>query len=275
MRIKRGPLSRMRYGFYRLGMTPFELLRIAARIHPTLTDRVVGRVRQDMSGGKSRFQRFFLSWQDIDWARTRAYALVGNLGGFYVNLKGREPHGIVNEGEEYEQVREELLAALERWVDPDDGRGVVESAYRREALYEGPYLDRIPDVVFTTTGCRYMAFGVHEFASNAVMAKSPWFSGAHSPEGILILNGEMFKRGMVLPESRLEDITPTILHVMGLPVPGDFDGKVLEEAFEPDYLTANPIRYGEVWDPVHKDAAPFTRDEESAVRARLEGLGYL
>lgn len=275
MKVRKEALSTLRYKMYSLGATPFNLLTNLSRLAPGLLDMLVGSVREEMSGGKSKFHNLFLSWRDIDWERTSAYAVGGNLGGVFVNLQGREPCGKVSPGQEYESIRERVSERLRELADPDTKELVVEKVWKREELYEGPFLSRVPDVVFSTKGNRYMAFGLHEFATNKVMAPSPWFSGSHSPEGILIMAGDPFQGNIKLKFAAIEDIAPTVLHLMGFQIPADMDGRVLEEALRDSFLQENRIRFSGPWDADSNESRGLAPEEESAVRRQLEGLGYL
>ncbi|MGH0036056.1 MAG: alkaline phosphatase family protein [Myxococcota bacterium] len=87
----------------------------------------------------------------IDWGATRAFSEEANtLPGIWINRRGREARGTVDE-RDYEKLRDELIAALADWRLPGDGGGgsgpVVRRARRREDVYEGPYVDRAPDIV--------------------------------------------------------------------------------------------------------------------------------
>lgn len=50
--------------------------------------------------------------------------------------------------------------------------------------------------------------------------------------GILILNGPGIKKGVEIKDAELIDVAPTILRLMGVTVPADMDGKVLERVLE-------------------------------------------
>src|SRR5204862_771157 len=71
---------------------------------------------------------------DVDWSRTKAYGL--GLNGLYLNLKGRERDGIVEPGEEAEQLLVELTNRLEAQKDYD-GRPVIRTVYRASQVYAG------------------------------------------------------------------------------------------------------------------------------------------
>ena len=97
--------------------------------------------------GQNLLKTLFLSFDDIDWSHTQAYSL-GNVGQSAFNVIGREPHGCVQPGAEYEQVREQIMAHLAQLRDPETGELVVERIYKREEIYSGPQLELAPDIVF-------------------------------------------------------------------------------------------------------------------------------
>ncbi|HEU4480461.1 MAG TPA: alkaline phosphatase family protein, partial [Actinomycetota bacterium] len=83
----------------------------------------------------------------IDWSRSRAYTSVTSTGeGVSLNLKGREPQGIVDPAH-YETLRDELAAALAAFVDPVTGRSPIERIYRKEEVLSGRFLDEAPDLL--------------------------------------------------------------------------------------------------------------------------------
>src|SRR4030042_3444570 len=92
----------------------------------------------------------------IDWNRTKVYS-IGYFGNLFVNLKGREPLGIVERGSEYESLLEEVISKLYELKDPEDGKTVVERVYRKEELYRGEAFDVIPDLFLVMRNYAYMA----------------------------------------------------------------------------------------------------------------------
>ncbi|MEK6776436.1 MAG: alkaline phosphatase family protein, partial [bacterium] len=83
-------------------------------------------------------------FENVDWERTRAYAI--GLNGVYLNLAGREKNGIV-QNQETEALKAELIHGLEAAVDPDNGRKMVNKVYRGDNAYTGPYAKNAPDLV--------------------------------------------------------------------------------------------------------------------------------
>ncbi|RMH02227.1 MAG: hypothetical protein D6706_00450 [Chloroflexi bacterium] len=83
------------------------------------------------------------SFADIDWSRTRAYAI--GLNSLYVNLAGREGQGCVSPAE-LTAVKRQLCADLQAWVGPN-GRSVVQNAVPQEEAFDGPLATYGPDVL--------------------------------------------------------------------------------------------------------------------------------
>jgi len=107
----------------------------------------------------------------------------------------------------------------------------------------------------------------------------PSISGQHhiAPCGIVILSGPSFRRGYHIHEARVHDITPTLLAALRLPIAGDMDGRVLEEAFRDSYFEDQPLQtiptYGER-PRVTLAKAPVPGTDEELVR-QLKAIGYL
>jgi predicted AlkP superfamily phosphohydrolase/phosphomutase len=108
----------------------------------------------------------------------------------------------------------------------------------------------------------------------------PGKPGIHDLEdGVIILAGNHVQRGVQLKGATIRDITPTLLHLLGLPVARDMDGKVLLEAFDPDFVQAHPVR----WVDSYESPSVERRDrngeqalpEEEVLQERLRSLGYL
>jgi predicted AlkP superfamily phosphohydrolase/phosphomutase len=85
----------------------------------------------------------------IDWSATRAcrFPMYLPAEGIMINVAGRQPQGIVQTGNEYERLREQVIAQARQLTDPATGQPIVVQAYKREELYDGPHIDRVPDIV--------------------------------------------------------------------------------------------------------------------------------
>jgi predicted AlkP superfamily phosphohydrolase/phosphomutase len=267
MRIKRGPLARTKHALFRLGFSPMN-------VYDKLMALGFGRLKREVVRGQGQglLKTLFLSFEDVDWSRTVAYAM-GNVGQIYLNVAGREPHGIVSEAE-YEPTRERIIAELRELRDPATGEQVVEHIYRREELYSGPQLENAPDIVFLPTRLEYFGFGEYEFGSHQIIeSMKRGISGTHRPNGIFIAYGKSIRPGAWVENAGLADLAPTILHLMGYAAPAHMDGRVLHEALDPAFRPELVA----IDDDAAADGpdAALTEEQTRTIAERLRGLGYV
>jgi predicted AlkP superfamily phosphohydrolase/phosphomutase len=86
--------------------------------------------------------------QGVAWHHTKAYGRkVPGIAGININLRGREPRGIVEPGQEYERLREQIIAELKRLTDPETGERVMAEVYKNNEIYWGENLAKTPDIV--------------------------------------------------------------------------------------------------------------------------------
>jgi len=107
--LKPRALTRLKRALFEIGVTPETAYKAASRFKMG-----GGRVAVDLERRSCMIRalnRFFLSADDIDWSRTTAYSK-GNYGQIFVNLKGREPRGVVEPGAQFEAVRSEIIRKL-------------------------------------------------------------------------------------------------------------------------------------------------------------------
>jgi len=219
----------------------------------------------------------FISFSDVDWEQTKAYAF-GEYGQIFINLKGREPLGIVPPGEAYEQLLEEISQKLLKLIHPRTGKRMIQEVHRKEDLYHGPMLEKAPDLSFVIGDFRYDSSVKFGFESREIFGL-PEFedSGTHRREGFLIACGKNIEKNYSIQGATLVDIAPTVLYLLDQPIPKDMDGKVLEAMFKKEWIRNNPIRHsGErsrrVISEPERELSP---EEKEMVKKRLRGLGYL
>ncbi len=196
--------------------------------------------------------------EQVDFAASTAYMRARTEMGIRINLEGREPSGVVPPSE-YERVRTELIEALAGVTTPT-GDPVFEGVHRREAIFDGPYLEDAPDVV--TVPNRFDQFLVATLKGDLFGEPTePW---EHKREGILMATGDGIDRSADLSGAHLFDVAPTILSAFGLPVSDRMDGSTLPIVDPTDRESYPPF---EPVDPVATDDAD--------VEERLSDLGYL
>jgi len=268
LKFRRSPLSLVKRLAFRLGVTPINALKWVTLLHLSSMRKNVKRGR-----GRGMLRRVFLSFDDVDWARTRAFS-VGNFGQVYLNVRGKRPQGTVTD-DEYEPLRDEIAAAALALHDPVDGNQVVKQVYRREEVFHGPITERLPDLILHTDRARYVSFGHADFGSNQVIEPSVGQTGHHHMVGVMALHGPGVRQGVVLDEASILDLAPTILHYMGLPVPDYMDGAVLTQAFSDELNHANPVRYNDDGYGLLNEDTGYFGDEEEAVIEKLRDMGYV
>lgn len=158
----------------------------------------------------------------VDWERTTAWGEGGYYCRLFLNVAGREPRGIVP-SEDYERVRGELKAKLEALGD-DQGRPIGTLAHRPEDLY--PVRNGVaPDLLVYFGDLHWRSIGqvgtgaVHVFENDTGPDDAN-----HAFEGLYVLVADGVAPGPA-PERDLRDIAPTILDLLGSPVPADMDGE--------------------------------------------------
>lgn len=216
----------------------------------------------------------------IDWSTTKAYRfpMYTPTEGIVINVAGRQSEGIVQPGGEYERLREQIVDQAKKLVDPVSGNPVVVQAYKREELYEGPHLERAPDIVLILaedyTGGAEVDPPVIAPVDPSSLSK---VNGEHRLHGILLARGPMVRRGIQVEDAHLIDIAPTILYGLGLPIPTEMDGVVLQDVFTSAHLKAHPIEYSSSYQmgDIAVQESGFTPEEEEQIKQHLERLGYL
>jgi len=249
--------------------------RLYEWFNPRFSASLKARLRSRVPGLAARLKRGGLR-DATRWTQTRAY--VTSATAIYVNLRGREPQGIVEPGREYEEVRREIIRQLSAAVDPLTGERIVLGAYTREAIYEGPHLDGAPDITLELNpdaGVSGFQLGERRVLFPRLRPASPAeaMSGTHRPFGILVLAGPGVAPGASLERPALQDIAPTVLHVTECAVPSDVDGRVLLEAFAGD-LRARPVRRTSIGLD-ERTVQAFSDVEAEQVEERLRALGYI
>lgn len=202
----------------------------------------------------------------IDWTASTAYCRSGPRLGVRINKRGRDPAGVVPESE-YEAVREELIELLES-VETPDGRAAFEDVSRREAVYDGEHADRADDILLTP---RAMDNGIGTELFGREFVDVDTFD--HKRTGVFLAAGPAFETGAAVERLSLPDVAPIVMATLGRPVPDRMTGSV------PSGLLSRPATVAAYEDLAVSRPGPGdtdrTREDDSAMEARLEDLGYL
>jgi predicted AlkP superfamily phosphohydrolase/phosphomutase len=231
MFLKTNTSVKMRYWGFKHGIHTYNLLQLGKKLGLV---RSIESAYATKSFALKLLKMTSLSLDDIDWTRTRVYS-AGNFGQLYLNMKGREPHGIVDE-ENAKALLDELVAELRELEDPNTHRPMFDRIYSKYDVFQGRANKSAPDIVFFDENMMYAAHRMFELGSNQLVSLHPIYSGHHKMDGIIFAEG-----GGIKPQSgkmeyypNLVDVAPTILHYFGSHVPDDMDGKLLQELFAED-----------------------------------------
>ena len=159
---------------------------------------------------------------ETDLSRSAAIP-VGTIHVF-INLKGRDPGGIV-EPEDFDKVQQQIIHALTTYVDPGTGKQPFALAVTREnAEMLNLWGDLVGDVVWAVHPEFDACHGRH------LPAVSLGIGGQHTT---FIINGPHIRTGLALQgQARSVDIAPTVAHLLGVPQPRNAEGRVIAEAIE-------------------------------------------
>jgi predicted AlkP superfamily phosphohydrolase/phosphomutase len=124
-----------------------------------------------------------------------------------------------------------LLNKLQEVRHPITGKKAFAQVYRRTDIYTGEYIQNAPDIVVLPNE----GFDVGaNFNKLWYFPREEGWSAVHKLHGIFIATGPKIRKGLKIEGVKIYDLAPTIMHIFGLPIPSDIDGRVLKEIFETD-----------------------------------------
>ena len=101
----------------------------------------------------------------------------------------------------------------------------------------------------------------------------------HGPPGILLMAGGPIRAGARLDGAHVYDLFPTVLHLLGLPVPEDVAGRVLAESLEPRFMERFEVRriptYEGLWPDPWRGGGGLSAEQSQEELRELRALGYL
>lgn len=206
--------------------------------------------------------------ESIDWSSTLAYASPGMEEGIIINLRGRQPGGIVNPGADYDNLRREIRDNLIRGQTQER---ILKNVIFREDIYRGDYLESAPDLIldFASDGWNMRGSLVGKDISRSYDGV-PY--GTHQSQGFWAATGGGIKESSEPFQARIEDITPTILNLFGLPSPASLDGRPIE-------AVVSPVLSDQEKEPIIKcgpaAGTGYSPEDQAEIERRLEGLGYV
>jgi len=170
----------------------------------------------------SRDQEFF---PGVNWRKTQAYGL--GINSLYLNVRGRENNGPVKPGEDYEELRDELIDKLTSIIDPKTGEQVITHVWKREDIYHGDETKTAPDlIVGYNRGYRSSWDTIlGKFPHHIISDNPDKWSGDHCIDNQFVPGVFMSNKKADMDSPALYDLAPTILSEFGVAVPDYMKGK--------------------------------------------------
>lgn len=160
---------------------------------------------------------------EVDWQKTRAWGAGGYYGRLFINVEGREPSGAVPQ-DGYEDFRERLIEELTGTPGPD-GEPMGTVCYKPEDIYQ-TVRNIPPDVIVYFGNLRWRSVGSFGHGGVYTFENDIGPDDAnHAQDGLVIIFDPRAPRWGTPLEAHCMDIAPTVLKLMGLPVPEDVQGK--------------------------------------------------
>ncbi len=170
--------------------------------------------------------------ENINWSATKAYFPSTTGMSIYINKKGREPYGVVDD-DGYDEVVSNIVSLLKNNLTIEGERLSVKVMLKHE-LYNGPYMDTAPDVVFEMDGNKYMGLPGTDFSRplfEPIQKRSVFtITGFHDKDAVIIMSGPDIAEDIPLDHPSVLDIAPTVLALMDVPILDYVDGRPLTEA---------------------------------------------
>ena len=165
--------------------------------------------------------------QDVDWSKTKAFAL--GLTGLFINRTARERDGVVAEGEELQNLKTEIVGKLSELVDPKTGEKIFIEVFDAEKVFTGPYVFQAPDLFMgykrdyrNSWDCATGSCPVEIFSDNT----KSW-SGDHCIDPREVPGVIFSDRPINTETPDIMDLGPTALRMFGVDIPKHMQGQPL------------------------------------------------
>jgi predicted AlkP superfamily phosphohydrolase/phosphomutase len=166
----------------------------------------------------------------IDWNRTRVFQLPTDRNSYLrVNVRGREPNGIVARGKEYDAVLALLEGELRALVNVETGKPAVEEVFKVHELFPGPRVDDLPDLAVLWSAeapinsVQSPRLGRIDIRANEDRA------GNHRAEGFVLARGPAIRPDAAEVCADVLQVPATLLALHGVAIPSHFEMAPIQE----------------------------------------------
>ena len=172
--------------------------RLIRRMIPQSWQRAISEALPDNFHGRMLTREWF---GGTDWSSTTVFPIPSYFLGFLrVNLRGRDPHGVVEPGADYEKLLERVEEDLSRLIDPQSGQPAVRYIARTVDLYQTDPHESLPDIFFDWAPTPYPKRRIEH--PHAVLEQKDMFFNRdtrHNLKGFLQLPARALPAGEELP----------------------------------------------------------------------------
>jgi predicted AlkP superfamily phosphohydrolase/phosphomutase len=284
--------------FERNGLLSFQQERgggRAVRGLAGLMDRVLrstlpARTKTLIAGLFPRLRVWFETLDEarVDWSHTTAYVneVSRHFPVIWLNHIANAADGTVTP-EKLDETLRATEQALLNLKDPETGGKVVSNVYRTRDLYHGPCAAKAPDLLPSwwedgflfeqSTPGGPAALDVEH--SREPVKGGVEFAASHRMDGVFMIAGGPTRGGHAFQGAEIIDVAPTVLYLMGLPIPGDMDGRPLLDAIDPTFVADHPPQYDRDGAPpeqgLPQQETVFSEEEAEMITKRLQSMGYI
>ena len=194
---------------------------------------------------------------DVDWEKTKVWSEGGYYARVFINVKGREPQGLIDRAD-YESFRDEIKAKFEATVDTK-GKPLGTLVFKPEEIYKSVQ-NVAPDLIVHFGALFWRSIGGVGYPTIHVLENDTGPDDCnHAQFGSFILAASNSPLQGEISGARLLDIAPTLMELGGYEIPSSMQGRSL-------------VAGRQVEEVPNGD---YTSDDETIVRERLSGLGYI
>ena len=187
-------------------------------------------------------------FKGVDWSKTKAYAF--GLAGIYINLKGREKHGIVEPGEAYQRLKRELIDELSGLKDSKSGAFAITEMFDSRDIYKGPYLESGPDLIAGyNIGYRISWNGATGVVNDQIFEdNTKAWSGDHCIDPRLVPGVIFSNKKIAAANPGLVDLAPTVLDLFGVAKPDYMEGRSIfaEQVVDSESAAVEPAAVNKI-----------------------------
>jgi len=171
----------------------------------------------------------------VNWSATKAFCLEADLQGYIrINLRGRETGGVVEPGEEYNELCTKIVKGLSTFVDMETKEPVVNRIIRSDQHFaNGSRHDYLPDLLVSWNSS---PAAKHQAVVSALYGSILWpmpgrnldgRSGNHRPHGFIFASGKDIVPGSHITNAHILDLAPTVYSMLGLAQPSEMCGRAI------------------------------------------------